>query len=94
MVKTSKSPKRTFCSQVFQDLWRRGLEEYDELLGIAWEWQLIDGGMYKAPIAREAEGRNPTDRGKIGSKRHLLVDGPSCKKVQNSENHTRNSLKS
>jgi len=48
----------------FQELWRRGLAEYDELMGIAWEWQSIDGGMYKAPLAREAEGRNPTDRGK------------------------------
>ena len=32
--------------------------------------------MFKAPLAQEAVGRNPTDRGKkTGSKRHLLVDG-------------------
>jgi IS5 family transposase len=31
--------------------------------------------MMKAPLAREAVGPNPTDRGKKGSKRHLLVDG-------------------
>ncbi|CAG9932464.1 protein of unknown function [Candidatus Nitrotoga arctica] len=31
--------------------------------------------MFKAPLAQEAVGRNPTDRGKKGSKRHLLVDG-------------------
>jgi len=29
----------------------------------------------KAPLAQEAVGPNPTDRGKNGSKRHLLVDG-------------------
>jgi hypothetical protein len=30
--------------------------------------------MVKAPLAREAVGPNPTDRGKKGSKRHILVD--------------------
>jgi hypothetical protein len=28
----------------------------------------------KAPLAQEAVGRNPTDRGKNGSKHHILVD--------------------
>jgi len=58
----------------FLQLWQAGLAEYDALMGIAWEWQAIDGGIYKAPLAREADGRNPTDREKKGSKRHLLVD--------------------
>ena len=49
---------------VFTKLWRRGLAEYDELEGIAWSWQSIDGAMVKAPLAREAVGPNPTDRGK------------------------------
>lgn len=48
----------------FLALWEAGLAEYDDMVGIAWEWQAIDGGMFKAPLAREAEGRNPTDRGK------------------------------
>jgi len=43
--------------------------------GIDWEYQSIDGSMGKAPLAREAAGPNPTDRGKQGSKRHILVDG-------------------
>jgi len=30
--------------------------------------------MLKAPLAQESFGSNPTDRGKNGSKRHLLVD--------------------
>ena len=29
----------------------------------------------KAPLAQQGVGANPTDRGKNGSKRHLLVDG-------------------
>jgi transposase len=48
----------------FLDLWRLGLAEYDEMEGIAWQWQSADGIMVKAPLALEAVGRNPTDRGK------------------------------
>ena len=48
----------------FQALWQAGLAEYDELQGIAWQWQSIDGAMMKAPLARQAVGPNPTDRGK------------------------------
>lgn len=49
---------------VFVRLWRKGLAEYDELEGIAWAWQSLDGAMVKAPLAQEAVGPNPTDRGK------------------------------
>ena len=48
----------------FQALWVHGLSEYDEMEGISWRWQSIDGCMYKAPLARESCGANPTDRGK------------------------------
>lgn len=48
----------------FENLWKAGLAEYDELHGIAWRWQSIDGAMMKAPLAQEAVGSNPTDRGK------------------------------
>lgn len=48
----------------FVALWRAGLAEYDAMEGIAWRWQSIDGAMIKAPLALEAVGRNPTDRGK------------------------------
>jgi len=48
----------------FLRLWQTGLAEYDEMEGIAWEWQSIDGTMGKAPLAQEAVGPNPTDRGK------------------------------
>mgnify|MGYP002824469155 FL=1 len=49
---------------VFEALWRAGLAEYDDMEGIAWRWQSIDGAMMKAPLAQEATGPNPTDRGK------------------------------
>ena len=48
----------------FVALWQAGLAEYDEMEGIAWRWQSIDGTMVKAPLARESVGPNPTDRGK------------------------------
>ena len=48
----------------FLELWRRGLSEYDDMEGIAWEWQSVDGATNKAPLAQEASGANPTDRGK------------------------------
>ncbi len=60
---------------VFVKLWRKGLAEYDEMGGIAWSWQSIDGAMVKAPMALEAVGPNPTDRGKNETKRSVLVDG-------------------
>jgi len=48
----------------FLRLWQAGLAEYDDLEGIAWEWQSLDGTQGKAPLAQEAVGNNPTDRGK------------------------------
>ena len=58
----------------FLNIWQAGLAEYDDLEGIAWGWQSIDGSMVKSPLGQEAVGPNPTDRGKNGTKRHLLVD--------------------
>ena len=52
----------------FEKIWVLGLEKYDELEGIGWEWQSVDGCMIKAPLARESVGHNPTDRGKNGDK--------------------------
>lgn len=50
------------------------MAEYDDMYGIAWEWQSIDGNLLKSPLGQDDVGPNPTDRGKKGSKRHLLVD--------------------
>lgn len=52
----------------FQAIWAAGLYEYDELKGIDWEWQSLDGCMVKAPLGQESAGANPTDRGKNGDK--------------------------
>jgi len=49
---------------LFFRIWKAGLAEYDEVLGIAWEWQSVDGAMTKAPLGGDQTGPNPTDRGK------------------------------
>lgn len=59
---------------VFLHMWQAGLTEYDELKGIDWKWQAADGAMTKAPLGGEKTGKNPTDRGKLGTKRSLLVN--------------------
>jgi putative transposase len=54
---TSSSAHRRFQewtqAGVFKKLWARGLEEYDELKGIEWRWQSMDGAMTKAPLGGE-----------------------------------------
>jgi hypothetical protein len=61
-------------ARIFLELWERGLSEFDDLEDIAWEWQSIDGSMVKATLAKESVGPNPADRGKNGTKRHILVE--------------------
>jgi len=60
---------------VFQRLRMSGLLEYDERVGIDWAWQAMDGAMTKASPGGESTGRNPTNRGKHGTKRSLLTEG-------------------
>jgi transposase len=45
----------------FVALWQAGLAEYDDMEGIAWSWQSIDGAMVKAPMAMESGSSTPTD---------------------------------
>ena len=59
---------------VFLELWRTGLERYDELKGLDWSWLSMDGAMTKSPLGGEKTGPNPTDRGKSGVKRSLLTE--------------------
>lgn len=59
---------------VFKRMWEAGLHEFDELKGIVWKWQAADGAITKAPLGGEKTGKNPTDRGKSGTKRSLLVN--------------------
>jgi transposase len=44
---------------VFQKFWAAGLREYDEMKGIDWTWQSIDGAMTKAPLGGEKNRSQP-----------------------------------
>ena len=63
-----------------QRAWQEVLRDYDAFVGLDLHWQAGDGCLVKAPLgksgetgAAEATGRNPTDRGKTGTKRHVLT---------------------
>ena len=51
---------------VFQELWEFALAEYDELKGIDWKWQSMDGAMTKSPLGGEKNRQKPDRSRKIG----------------------------
>jgi putative transposase len=75
---SSSSAHRRFqewtAAGVFVNLWATGLQEYDALKGLDWSWLAMDGAMTKAALGGERTGKNPTDRGKLGTKRSLLTE--------------------
>jgi putative transposase len=59
---------------IFAAMMREMVLYYQTEREIGWEWQSIDSKACPAPLGGEETGKNPTDRGKQGSKIHLLVD--------------------
>jgi len=51
---------------VFFRLWKEALREYDELEGIDWGWQSLDGAMTKAPLGG---GKNASPHVSVGAGR-------------------------
>lgn len=51
---------------VFEKLWIVALEEYDDLVGIDWRWQSLDGAMTKAPLGGEKNREKPDGSRQIG----------------------------
>jgi putative transposase len=41
---------------VFLRLWQAGVEQFDDLRGIDWNWLSMDGAMTKAPLGGEKDG--------------------------------------
>jgi len=60
---------------VFKKVFKLMVEYYHQRRRIEWRWQSIDSKSVPAPLGGGKTGKNPTDRGKLGSKRHILVDG-------------------
>jgi len=57
---------------IFADIWRLALEEYDELEGIEWQWQSIDGTMTKAPLGGE-KNRPQSHRSRQGGNQAVVA---------------------
>jgi putative transposase len=60
---------------LFQKIFKALVEFYHRRKRIKWHWQSIDSKSVPAPLGGPKTGKNPTDRAKLGSKRHILVDG-------------------
>jgi putative transposase len=60
--------------EIFKQVWADQVRTYDQKCGIAWNWQILDSAIIPAPLGGAKTGKNPTDRAKLGSKRHVLVD--------------------
>ena len=60
---------------IFDKLEQICLEYYDRIIGLDLENLSVDGCIIKAPCGGEAAGKSPVDRGKLGTKRSLMVDG-------------------
>ena len=66
---------------VFLQLWKAGVERFDEVSGIEWDWLAMDGAMTKAPLGGEKNRTQshrpgqvrrqtqPADRGAWGANR-------------------------
>ena len=59
----------------FATIFAELVKVYDELRGIQWQWSSLDTAMVKSPKGGDLVGPNPTDRAKLGVKRHILTDG-------------------
>jgi len=59
---------------LFKKLFKKMVSYYARACKIGWRWQSVDSMMSPAPLGGCQTGKNPTDRGKSGSKVHLLVD--------------------
>jgi putative transposase len=59
---------------VMEKIWAVMVSECEELDAVSWEWQSADGAMGKARFGGGEVGPNPTDRGKNGTKRSLIVE--------------------
>jgi len=64
---SSSSAHRRFqewtAAGVFVKLWAMSLKAYDELEGIDWAWQSMDGAMTKAPLGGEKNRPQPHGSG-------------------------------
>src|SRR6266700_7883673 len=54
---------------VFLTFWQVGIEQYDELRGIDWDWLSMDGAMTKAPLGGENNSQGKGSGGEAAAQR-------------------------
>ena len=59
---------------VFDELEPLACSAYDRIVGLDLDDVTVDGCIVKAPCGGEVAGQSPVDRGKLGTKRSVLVD--------------------
>lgn len=59
---------------IFDALEQACLEAYDRMIGLDLGNLAVDGCIVKAPCGGEAAGKSPVDRGKLGTKRSVLIE--------------------
>ena len=59
---------------VWDAVFRALVKFYRRERHIQWRWQAVDSRSCAAPLGGSDTGKNPTDRAKLGSKIHILVD--------------------
>jgi putative transposase len=60
---------------LFRRFWELMIRECEEVNAVDWQWLAVDGSLGKSKRGNEDSGPNPTDRGKGGVKRSLMVEG-------------------
>ena len=68
---------------VFLKLWQTGVEQFDDLRGIDWDWLSMDGAMTKAPLGGEKNGPQPDRSGQAGRQAEC-ADGRARRAAQRS----------
>ena len=63
---------------VFLELWQCGLQVYDELRGLDWSWQSLDGAMTKAPLGGGKNRPESHGSSQIRHKAKLVGGGRRC----------------
>jgi transposase len=63
---------------VFQELWELALTEYDQLKGIDWKWQSMDGAMTKSPLGGEKNREKPNRSWQAGRETLDADRRPGC----------------
>ena len=66
--------QRFAADGVLQEIWAALVAECDQLGAVGWGWQAADGVLGKSRFEGGARGPNPTDRGKSGTKKSVLVE--------------------